>query len=198
MSDKPETIADIIAEMRRHAEQFERACAEKLKLDGTVIDRFARDLVATVRHEADRLEAAWKHEKSAIEADALAVGGLVEAALKRESGNAAKLREALIRVLRWLKRMNAEPLNTLAVSELTPSYAVNRAAKSMIEDNDYHISQLTAALAAPPRNCERFQTWDEAKDAYWREQGDPCDWRKLGAWLFAPYEGETKGNGDEK
>ena len=48
------------------------------------------------------------------------------------------------------------------------------------------ILLLAAAIAAPRKNCERFQTWDEAKDAYWREQGDPCDWRKLGAWLFAP------------
>ena len=78
----------------------------------------------------------------------------LEAAIRREHGDCAKMREALERVLCWLKRMNAQPLNTLAVSELTPSYAVHRTAKSIIEDNDYHISQLTAALAAPPRNCD--------------------------------------------
>ena len=41
------------------------------------------------------------------------------------------------------------------------------------------------ALAMPTLNCERFRTWDDAKAAYWREQGDPCDWRRLGAWLFS-------------
>lgn len=47
------------------------------------------------------------------------------------------------------------------------------------------VNKIMSALAAPRKNCERFQTWDEAKDAYWREQGDPCDWHKLGAWFFA-------------
>ena len=46
----------------------------------------------------------------------------------------------------------------------------------------------------PPRNCERFLTWEAAKAAYWREQGDPADWRKLGAWLFAAKE-EVRGEG---
>lgn len=82
----------------------------------------------------------------------------------RNSGNFAALREALICVLRWLKRMNAEPLNTLAVSELTPSYAVNRTAKSIIEDNNYHISQLAAALVTPPRNCDMLLVVDGPAD----------------------------------
>ena len=98
-------------------------------------------------------------------------------------GDAAKLREALERVLCWLKRMNAEPLNTLAVSELTPSYAVNKTAKSIIEDNDYHISQLTAALSAPPRNCDRFATLPDALAA-WRDI-DPREAGPFDTWLFA-------------
>jgi hypothetical protein len=106
-----------------------------------------------------------------------------EAARKRERGDCAKLREALERVLCWLKRMNAEPLNTLAVSELTPSYAVNKTAKSIIEDNDYHISQLTAALDAPPRNCDRFATLPDALAA-WRDI-DPREAGPFDTWLFA-------------
>ena len=52
----------------------------------------------------DRIEAAWKREKSKIEANALAVGGLVEAERRRvvfsktettTVGNAAAMREAL-------------------------------------------------------------------------------------------------------
>ena len=35
------------------------------------------------------------------------------------------------------------------------------------------------ALALPALNCDRFRTWEDAKAAYWREQGDPCDWRRV-------------------
>lgn len=127
--------------------------------------------------------------------------GRLEAAHKRERGNAAELREALVRVLDWLKRMNAQPLNTLAVSELTPSYAVNRTAKSIIEDNDYHISQLTAALSTPPRNCDCFKTAAEAIDAYQDLTGDQLatdsgmkEWVEFAVWLFAPATEKEGGN----
>ena len=144
MSDTNETIADIIAEMRFHAQQ--NIDAEKDKPEYGFLTVEGR----SIQSYADRLEAAHK----------------------REVGNRAALREALVRVLDWLKRMNAQPLNTLAVSELTPSYAVNRTAKSIIEDNDYHISQLTAALAAPPRNCDRFGgDIDKLREACARERG---------------------------
>lgn len=82
MSNMNETITDIIAEKRRRANEIERVCAEKVKRGVLVSEQFAagiRDLVADTRQEADRLEAALKREKTAIEADALAVGGLVEA-----------------------------------------------------------------------------------------------------------------------
>ena len=48
----------------------------------------------------DRIEAAWKHESAEIEADALAVGGVVEAA-RHKPGNAAAMREALEYVIQW-------------------------------------------------------------------------------------------------
>lgn len=51
------------------------------------------------------------------------------------------------------------------------------------------VKRIDAALSSPPRNCDRFETWTEAKRAYWVEQGDPCDWRALGAWLFGKAEG---------
>lgn len=95
MSESQETIADIIAEKRRRADEIERVCAEKMKRGEMVSDCYARELVANIRREADRLDAAYKREKAAIEADALAVGGIVEAARKRERGDRAKLRAAL-------------------------------------------------------------------------------------------------------
>lgn len=42
-----------------------------------------------------------------------------------------------------------------------------------------------AALRTRARNCHRFESLEEAKAAYWREVGDPADWRKLGDWMFA-------------
>lgn len=93
MADTHETTADIIAEKRRRADEIERDCAEKMKRGEMVSDRYARELVADIRREADRLEAALRRDKAAIEADALAAGGIVEAARKR--GDMAKLRDAL-------------------------------------------------------------------------------------------------------
>lgn len=85
MGKPNETIADIIAEKRRRAEAIERECAEKMKRGEMISDRYARELVAFIRREADRLEAAHKREKAAIEAAALAVGGIVEAARQKEA-----------------------------------------------------------------------------------------------------------------
>ena len=95
MAETQETTADIIAEKRRRADEIERDCAEKMRRGEMVSDRYARELVADIRREADRLEAACKRDKAAIEADALAVGGMVEAARKRGCGDCAKLRDAL-------------------------------------------------------------------------------------------------------
>ena len=83
-----ETIDDIVASMRR----------------GTKLPGYWRscDLNEILKFHADRIEAAWRREKAEIEADALAAGGVVEAARhRRESvtdcnrtGNAAEMRDA--------------------------------------------------------------------------------------------------------
>jgi len=183
------THAEIIAEMRFHGQQ--NIDAEKDKPEYGILTVEGR----IARNYADRLEAAHKREVGALKQRCAELNAEVAAkdevikrlndAISEEQrrkmattenpsavGDCAKLRAALVRVLDWLKRMNAEPLNTLAVSELTPSYAVNRTAKSIIEDNDYHISQLTAALAAPPRNCDRFGgDIDKLREACARERG---------------------------
>ena len=75
-----ETIADIVAEKRRQADKIERNCAEMIKRGKMISDCYVRELVADIRREADRLEAAWKRE---------AVTDC------NQFGNAAKLREAL-------------------------------------------------------------------------------------------------------
>ena len=79
MADTHETTADVIAWLRRPRE------GENAYLTAW------RDEIA------DRLEAAHTRDCARIAADALAVGGIVEAERKRESGDAAKLREAKLR-----------------------------------------------------------------------------------------------------
>ena len=70
---KIETIADIVAEKRNRADEIERDVAEKMKCGEMISDQYAREVVADLRKEANRLEAA----------------------VKRECGNVAALREAL-------------------------------------------------------------------------------------------------------
>lgn len=66
MSERQETIADIVAEKRRRADEIERDCAERMRRGEMVSDRYARELVADIRREADRLEAAHKREVEAL------------------------------------------------------------------------------------------------------------------------------------
>ena len=157
MTDTHETIADIIAEKRRQADKIERNCAEMMKRGKMISDSFVRDLVADIRREANRLEAAQK----------------------REAGDAAKLREAL------------KAIGGLCAG-LMPTWdgAVGRI-KDMAE----------TALAAPPRNCDRFATVDEARKAHEAicekygkcHNGCPLNNEEhysafdcFEAWLFAP------------
>ncbi len=56
-----------------------------------------------IMNNLDRIEAAWKRERAEVEADALEVGGIVEAARTDEKssavGNAAAMSEAMNQVL---------------------------------------------------------------------------------------------------
>lgn len=100
-NEKQESLADIVADMR-----------QGMNPNGTAECQYLESDICTL---ADRIEAAWKREKTTIEVDALAVGGLVEASHQRElftktrkndnsgaaiytndnSGSAAKIQEAL-------------------------------------------------------------------------------------------------------
>ena len=79
MSEHNETLADVLAEMK-----------SRETLDGSDmgVDNFCLeageyggfDALPLFKAYADRIEAAWKRERAEIEADALSVGGVVEAA----------------------------------------------------------------------------------------------------------------------
>ena len=118
MSDeRQKTSIDIVAEMRRG---MDKSWHE--------IDReWARDL-------PDRLEAALKREKASIEADALAVGGMVEAA-RHNPGNTAAMREAL------------EHIKKLAREFSVGNYYISEFPKMLLD-------VIRPALVAPPRNCD--------------------------------------------
>ena len=112
MSEQNETIADLMGELRA--------------LAGVVSNGI---IVIQGDELADRIEAAWKREKSAIEVDALAVGGIVGASAV---GDCAKMREALRKI--------KELFRDIDLTKDTP------------ENEAYAIAET--ALAAPPRNCD--------------------------------------------
>jgi hypothetical protein len=140
MSDKTESVADCVATMRR----------------GTKIRGFWRscDLNEILAYRADRIEAAWKREKAEVEADALEVGGIVEAARTAEKssavGNAAAMREALESfmvgscVYPCVESCGYDPIDEICM----------RCAASPENDGDCPYEKARKALAAPPRNCD--------------------------------------------
>ena len=160
--NEQETIADIIAAMR-----------------GGPIPQHRHDRVLLC-HFADRLEAAHKREKAAIEADALAVGGIVEAARKRERGDATKLRNALNLCVdemcarcRDLAKARGNPLPCLNGCE--------------------PVRKAKAALAEPVRNCDvgtaeeqekRFHDFCRARHLPRMEESRYCAYK-------CPLEGDT-------
>ena len=98
------------------------------------------------------------------------------------TGNIAKMREAVKKCLLYIACAESVGIGTITLNDKVKL------------DPKKIIKSAKEALAALPRNCERFQTWPEAYENYWNEQGDPADWRKLGAWLFAT---AKEGRGDE-
>lgn len=183
--NKQETIPDIIAEKRRRAEKIERDCAEKMKRGEMISDRYARELVADIRREADRLEAAHKRDSEdaerrgnhaamkAICETIEKVGPLYDAEFV---GDAAKLREAAKTAQIFIRSCGVESVSPLPGCGLSASDV---------------ISEIDAALAAPQRNCDRFKDALDAWDAYdawvdsYRSQGKTEPFNEFG-WLFAP------------
>ena len=156
MGDTNETIADIAAEMRRAAVKVEARVGGKP-------NQFQRELIADLRKEADRLEAAWKREKAAIEADALAVGGIVAATAEKPSAVGA-LREALIDVVKRLEAYVGCDHHTFLPTATTCD-GITSVGKCGKIENCAAIFKARAALSAPPRNCDRLDV-DDAFEAF--------------------------------
>ena len=115
-SGKRETLADVVAWLRD----------PKIK---NPMRKTWRDVLA------DRIEAAWRREKAEIEANALAVGGIVEAA-RHKPGNAAAMREALRE----------------AIGETCAG--CTRDCDACVNLKSGWMKKAKAALSAPARNCD--------------------------------------------
>ena len=161
-----ETIKHIVAEMRRD-------CPAR-HMDGTMYRE--EDWVytkGTAKKLADRIEAAWKAERERAKADALVVGGMVEAMRREKRGNAAKIREAYEFAEEFLR-----------------DYGTDWKLHNKLCD------MLKSALAEPLRNCDVY-TVGEALRRYgfptktkpWGEK----EWLDFCEWLVSEVEGETKG-----
>ena len=108
--------------------------------------------------------------------DSTAIACRIEAAAKRDAaGNAAAMREALERLLKWVEVHTSIYSIRVAPIEDDPKAVEN-------EKNEAE-AMSRAALAAPPRNCDRFRDWDSAAAEYERlvqegkaEDGTWCEW----------------------
>lgn len=123
----------------------------------------------------DDIEAAWKREKAEAEADALAVGGIVEAA-RHMPGNAAAMHEALEAYLAlW---------NNGTMNDLDKLRRV--------------VGNMRAALSAPARQCDVGTAEDqEARYKMTREVYHTLTLTNALRWAQTPYEAE-EGAADEK
>jgi hypothetical protein len=176
-----ETIDGILREMREFAE--------------TDSQSIGRDVLRRrIQHYADRIKKAHEFELAVEKAKAAGEGysagkqsvtdcNHLEQAVVRENrtsqesrqvGNAAKMREALEKVVEIAKR----------------EWNAFRETAAMYEMHEI----CTAALAAPPRNCDLYKSEPEAYQAYLTAMKNAT--RKtyvyFEPWLFAEAKGDAK------
>lgn len=175
MSDTPETLAAILAEMRHQADNHRldgwESVAEELEEFCDRIDAAAAREYAQWHGETN----AAKEERNRIACKMRYEFAAKCRACKSAPGNAAAMRKALERIVGWCEGCHADACEKVCRPELTSE----------------SIHAALAALAAPPRNCDRpFRSVNEAIGAYVGERGDGphlgyCDAIK---WALAPTE----------
>ena len=192
MASENETIADIVAKLRRQSNE-EYAFAAKLRSDDCDDVDYTRascydEDAKYLSQIADRIEAAWKRERVEIAttAAAQAVNLTNEKFANTPVGNAAATREALEAALPIMRNCPFTHYNT--------------------NDVDAVVSKMEFALAKPARNCDRYATAVEAMEELkrvhsWCAKGnrrclEDCPdcgktWCSL-AWLFAAAEEGAK------
>ena len=88
-------------------------------------------------------------------------------------GNTAKMREALEQAKRVL--------HCAIVSDILKG-----------EDARKAFNAITAALSAPPRNCDRYTDYGKALRAFENDENAKSSYWGMDGWLFAEAKGETK------
>ncbi len=111
---------------------------------------------------------------------------------KRQTGNAAALREALENVERVALFCAEAPRHT-------PAYPTDAARADVLYSRIAELGRVArAALATPARNCDRFATAEEARRAFEKEHSHGIVHNLYTAafyWLFAPAKGKEPDNG---
>lgn len=184
-NDKQETIADIVETMRVRVELNRKSSKE---LYHGVLTPFEVETQA-ISDFADRLDAAAKREEDRRHDEVLSLQRTIvkmqdAIARQADAGNAAAMRAALERLLRQMQWEYAQEgdVGIAAVMD-----------RGRISDN---IDIAASALSAPARNCDRFQTTEDALDAFIREKEikeedvDNMNLRDFFDWLFAQAKSE--------
>ena len=181
-NEKHETVADIVAEMRKRAEEV---YAGQAGYPESWKDQMNDD---EIREIADRIEAAHKREREAG-AEAAKICGEIGEIVGRDAAchqpvtdchglNAAAMREACENIAEYAKTAACHIEDTHLLSYI-----------NQIE------SWAEAALSSPPRNCDVLSDKQEALAAIHEDRGyvnNPIDERRLTVeWLFDEAKGET-------
>ena len=172
--DQPEPLAAILAEMRAAGRSGEHA-------DGPLIEDFADRIEAAAEREREELIRVANETMEAVHADARQHAA---------PGNADAMREALERIVEWADRY----VGRLCFHGPSPEMDGWRTASHAANDA---LALARVAIDAPARNCDRFKTLDEAREAFQDLRGhkilaDVELWDSMdeaGAlvrWLFAP------------
>ena len=142
------------------------------------------DIVAEIRDMADDAGEFWRDQE-----DAHLLANRIEAAHKRERGDAAKLREALEAIISGYENADLCDMNYGEWCHDPANVCVNVPLCKAIHE-------ARAALSAPPRNCDRFATAEEAIEYHKRtncaerrhcayHDGCPTDGSCVVNWLYA-------------
>ena len=176
-NEKQETIADIVGDIR--------AQNQGLPEGSYALSPLVCDLLSL----ADRIEAAAKRERE-VGAEAAQICGEVGEMIGREAackekvtdcnrlGNAAKMREALRGLLE------------IVCVDCKSSYEIDGKCVKCPR-----VVAAKAALSAPPRNCDRFATLDDARNTFYADYvpDETCSSATAFAiWLFDKAKGGAK------
>ena len=137
MSDTPEPLAAIIAEMRDLADHRAADAGGE------------RPAIELLRSYADRIEAAAKNTENAFGMALAIEDGLHKRDKQSSPGNAAALRAAL----EWVADFSSDDY-------VDDEYSIDG------QNLQKAAERARAALSAPARNCDRFATAEEAVAAF--------------------------------